>query len=66
MLKWLDVPRGSRLLGAMTEDEILMHAALDEARKAADAGEVPIGALIFDPSSKNHRGGCRKCADFTP
>ena len=36
----------------MTEDEILMQAALDEARKAADAGEVPIGALIFDPSSK--------------
>ncbi len=36
----------------MTEDEILMYAALDEARKAASAGEVPIGALIFDPSSK--------------
>ncbi len=36
----------------MTEDEILMQAALDEARKAAAAGEVPIGALIFDPSSK--------------
>jgi tRNA(adenine34) deaminase len=27
-------------------DEILMHAALDEARAAAAAGEVPIGAVV--------------------
>jgi tRNA(Arg) A34 adenosine deaminase TadA len=37
----------------MTEDdETLMQAALAQAREAALAGEVPIGALIFDPSSK--------------
>ena len=36
----------------MTEDETLMQAALAKAREAALAGEVPIGALIFDPSSK--------------
>lgn len=29
-----------------------MQAALDTAREAAVAGEVPIGALIYDPSSK--------------
>ncbi len=33
-------------------DETLMRLALDEAEKAAQAGEVPIGALIYDPSSK--------------
>ena len=35
-----------------TDDETCMQAALDKAREAALAGEVPIGALIFDPSSK--------------
>jgi tRNA(Arg) A34 adenosine deaminase TadA len=34
------------------DDETLMQAALAQAREAALAGEVPIGALIFDPSSK--------------
>jgi len=34
------------------DDETLMRLALDEAREAARAGEVPIGALIYDPSSK--------------
>lgn len=34
------------------DDESLMQAALDEAQSAARSGEVPIGALIFDPSSK--------------
>lgn len=34
------------------DDETLMQAALDTAREAALSGEVPIGALIFDPSSK--------------
>lgn len=33
-------------------DETLMQSALAQAREAALAGEVPIGALIFDPSSK--------------
>ncbi|ESQ87701.1 CMP deaminase [Asticcacaulis sp. AC460] len=35
-----------------SEDETLMQAALDLAHEAARSGEVPIGALIFDPSSK--------------
>ena len=35
-----------------SDDETLMQAALDQAREAALDGEVPIGALIFDPSSK--------------
>jgi len=34
------------------DDESLMRAAMDEAQSAALSGEVPIGALIFDPSSK--------------
>jgi len=34
------------------DDESLMRGALDAAREAAGSGEVPIGALIFDPSSK--------------
>lgn len=33
-------------------DETLMQAALTEARNAGSVDEVPIGALIFDPSSK--------------
>ena len=35
-----------------SDDENLMRGALDAAREAAGSGEVPIGALIFDPSSK--------------
>jgi tRNA(Arg) A34 adenosine deaminase TadA len=34
------------------DDDALMQTALDQAREAALAGEAPIGALIFDPSSK--------------
>ncbi len=34
------------------DDEDLMRRALDAAREAAGSGEVPIGALIYDPSSK--------------
>jgi tRNA(Arg) A34 adenosine deaminase TadA len=36
----------------ISEDEARMRQALDQAREAALDGEVPIGALIFDPSSK--------------
>jgi len=36
----------------ISEDETWMRQALDQAREAALDGEVPIGALIFDPSSK--------------
>ncbi|MFT4089360.1 MAG: tRNA adenosine(34) deaminase TadA [Asticcacaulis sp.] len=34
------------------DDETLMRMAIEAAREAALANEVPIGALIFDPSSK--------------
>jgi tRNA(adenine34) deaminase len=35
------------MLGASTEDQIkFMQAAIDEANKAADIGEVPIGAVV--------------------
>lgn len=33
----------------MTDDERFMRAALEEARQAADAGEVPIGAIVVGP-----------------
>jgi len=36
----------------MEDDIDLMHEALETARAAALSGEVPIGALIYDPSSK--------------
>ncbi|WP_303829066.1 nucleoside deaminase [Asticcacaulis taihuensis] len=36
----------------MEDDIDLMRIALEKAREAALSGEVPIGALIFDPSSK--------------
>ncbi len=32
----------------MNSDEIYMRLALDEARKAAERGEVPVGAVIVD------------------
>ncbi len=53
----LDAVIGQRLVVGMvpdpeTLDETLMQTALAEARNAASVDEVPIGALIFDPSSK--------------
>lgn len=33
------------------QDHIYMQAAMEEAKKAAEAGEVPIGAVIVDPRS---------------
>ena len=36
----------------MEDDIDLMRMALEQAREAALSGEVPIGALIYDPSSK--------------
>lgn len=49
----LDV-RGARVCYKRMDidDALLMRKALEAARKAAENGEVPIGALIFDPSSK--------------
>ncbi|MFT4075894.1 MAG: nucleoside deaminase [Asticcacaulis sp.] len=36
----------------MEDDIDLMRKALEQAQDAARSGEVPIGALIYDPSSK--------------
>jgi tRNA(adenine34) deaminase len=36
---------------ANLSDEALMRLALDEARAAADRGETPVGAVVFDPAS---------------
>lgn len=36
----------------MTEDERLMGIALEQARQAAGAGEVPIGAVLVDSESR--------------
>lgn len=40
------------MLAAMIDHFPHMHRALDEARKAAEAGEVPIGAVITGPDGK--------------
>lgn len=37
--------------GASVDDQELMRLALDEARSAAQAGEAPIGAIVFDSKS---------------
>jgi tRNA(adenine34) deaminase len=52
---------------AMTEnDEILMRAALAEARAAADAGEVPIGAVAVVGGAIVARGQNRVLRDCDP
>ena len=44
-----------------------MRAALDEARAAVDSGDVPVGAVILDPSGTViARGRNRREADGDP
>ena len=38
------------MIGVTRGDETAMQAALDEARRAADEGEIPIGAVVLDAS----------------
>jgi len=38
------------MIGMNPGDEAAMQAALAEARMAADEGEIPIGAVVLDPS----------------
>lgn len=33
-------------------DKLAMHAALDEARAALASGDVPVGAIVLDPSGQ--------------
>jgi tRNA(adenine34) deaminase len=48
------------------KDEILMCAALDEARAAASAGEVPIGAVVVRDGAIVARGQNRVLRDCDP
>jgi tRNA(adenine34) deaminase len=47
-------------------DEILMRAALEQAREAADAGEVPIGAVVVLGAQILGRGQNRVLRDQDP
>lgn len=48
------------------EDELLMRQALEEARAAADEGEVPIGAVVVCDGRVVARGHNRREADADP
>jgi len=50
----------------MTEDRAWMEAALDEARKAAAIGEVPIGAVVVREGEILGRGHNRRETDGDP
>ena len=50
----------------MTADETLMRAALEEARAAAEAGEVPIGAVAAIGGEVVARGQNRVLRDVDP
>jgi tRNA(adenine34) deaminase len=50
----------------MTSDGLLMQAALEEARAAAAAGEVPIGALVVIGDDIVARGQNRVLRDVDP
>lgn len=51
----------------MTDDERFMIAALDEARRAAEAGEVPVGAVVVHDGRIIGRGrnGVERLQDAT-
>ena len=51
------------LTGRIAEDEQWMAAALEEARLAAEAGEVPVGALVVRDGSVIARAGNRTNRD---
>src|SRR5215469_11712826 len=47
-------------------DEVFMRAALEEARLAADRGEVPVGAVITVDGAIVARAGNRTITDCDP
>ena len=50
----------------MTDDQKFMQMALEEARACAEAGEVPIGAVIVCNGEVLARGGNRTIRDCDP
>ena len=50
----------------MIDDLQAMQAALDEARQAAEAGEVPIGAVVVSEGAIIARGRNRVLRDMDP
>jgi tRNA(adenine34) deaminase len=53
-------------MGIVDADISFMHLALEEARNAAAAGEVPIGALIVQDGNILARSGNRTIRDCDP
>jgi len=54
-------------VSASPDDESWMRVALDEARRAADHGDVPVGALVLGPDGAElGRGENRREADQDP
>ena len=51
---------------SMVDDQQAMQAALDEARLAAEAGEVPIGAVVARDGAIIARGQNRVLRDLDP
>ena len=49
-----------------SRDQAFMRAALDEARRAAEAGEVPVGAVLCVSGSEVARGQNRNLRDLDP
>jgi tRNA(adenine34) deaminase len=50
----------------MMDDHVAMQAALDEARLAGEAGEVPIGAVVVSEGAIIARGQNRVLRDVDP
>jgi tRNA(adenine34) deaminase len=50
----------------MIDDRVAMQAALDEARLAGEAGEVPIGAVVVSEGAIIARGQNRVLRDVDP
>jgi len=61
-----DEKRGGRVMASEIDDQAFMQAALDEARAAAQRGEVPVGAAVVIDGRMVARAGNRTIADCDP
>jgi tRNA(adenine34) deaminase len=59
-------PSRAMLTGNMDSDLNFMRQALEEARAAADAGEVPVGAVLVQDAEVVTRSGNRTIRDCDP